>query len=133
MYGTFHQSGFLSICAGGLIPFDGAADASGICQSGGELTLSRAGVYLITLHVTVPACDALKTTFRIRLNAEAVSCGALVIDKECAGAPMHTSVQAVIRAHAGDVLSVTTGGCVELSACAGSDPIATLTVARIGC
>ena len=116
-----------------MIPFDASADASGISLGGGEITLSYAGVYLITLHVTVPACDVLQTTFRIRLNGEAVSGGALVIDKECAGAPLHTSVQAVVRACAGDVLSVTTGGCVELSACTTSDPIAVLTVAKIGC
>ena len=123
----------MTVGAGGLIPFDGSYDATGIAYNGGELVLSQAGVYMISLNMSIPACDTVNTTFRIRQNGQAVSGGALVISKECTSAPMYASVQTVIHAEAGDVLSVTTGACVALNACAGSDPIAVLTVAKIGC
>jgi len=132
VYGCFNQSGCLMLLPGGAIPFDGTADASGIIQSGGELTLSRSGVYMVSLSISIPECAALKTAFQIRLDGNSVSGGTVIIDKGCASAPMHAGTQIALSAEAGAVLTVTSSAAVNLTTDGSSDPIAVLTVVKIG-
>lgn len=94
--------------------------------------LSETGVYMISLSVIIPEGDTLNTTFQIRQNGNAVAGGAIVIDKGCTVSPLHAGTQIVLSAAENAVLSVTSSAAVDLTADGSSDPIAVLTIVKIG-
>lgn len=130
-YGFFTQTGTLSIDAGANTPFSGERRANGVSINGGQITLARSGVYLITLNVTVPANTALDTSFSIRLNGETTPGGTLTVNVSDVSSPTHAVRQVVVSACAGAVLTVETSQAIDLTASSTSDPIAVLTVAKI--
>lgn len=130
-YGFFNQTGTLSVDAGANIPFSGERRTNGVSINGGQITLARSGVYLISLNVTVPANTELDTSFSIRLNGETVLGGTLTVDVSDVTSPTHAIRQVVISACAGAVLTVETSQAIDLTASSTSDPIAVLTAAKI--
>lgn len=131
IYGSFQQNGSLVLDEGGAIPFSGASTSNGIFQEDGELTVDAAGVYMVTLSVTVPANTTLSTLLTIRLNGNTVSGGTLTIDKTTTDAPLQTSAQVIVSACAGDRITVNTSQALNLTADSAGGQIAALTILRI--
>lgn len=131
VYGYFSQTSSLALEAGGVVPFNGTSNSTGITVTGGTATLSEAGVYMVTLNTNIPASSMLTTTFSLQLNGAVVPGGSISVNKTDTDSTLSASAQTVFASPADAVLRVVSSASANLTAASTSDPLFTITVVRV--
>lgn len=125
------QSGNLTVREdGGRVPFDSncsfTSGAFRVCR--GEFQLICGGAYLVFIVINVPANETLNTRLTVAVNGQEAPGAALSIVKPNTGYSATFSLNAVVNAEEGDVLSVISSNDFTLT---GNEALGSITILKV--
>ena len=117
-YGFFNAVPPVTVNAGGVVPLQtNLAAAQYFTNNAGSILIRRAGTYLVTYTVQVPAGEAASTQYYLTLNGTAVNESALNVS-DVATENETYSAQVMIQAPANSTLALNSTNAISLEATA---------------
>ena len=118
-YGFFNAAPPVTIAAGGVVPLEtNLANDRFFTNTGGSILIRRAGAYLVSYSVQVPAGETLASQYYLTLNGTAIDETALNVTDDGAEETESYTIQAIIQATANSTLTLNSSNAVTLEATA---------------
>lgn len=113
-YGFFNAVSPVTVAAGGVIPLQtNIANDRFFTNNNGSILIRRAGTYLITYTVQLPAGEGTASQYYLALNGTAINESALNTADDTAGAESYTA-QVIVQAPANSTLTLNSSSAVSL-------------------
>ena len=118
-YGFFNAVAPVTVAAAGVVPLQtNLANAQYFTNTNGSILIRRAGTYLITYTVQLPAGETLASQYYLALNGTAINESALNVSDDAAAETESYTSQVIIQAPANSTLTLNSSAAVTLEATA---------------
>ena len=117
-YGFFNAVPPVTVTAGGVVPLQtNLANDRYFTNNNGSILIRRAGTYLITYTVQMPAGEGTASQYYLTLNGTAINESALNTGDDTTGTESYTA-QVIVQAPANSTLTLNSSNAVSLEATA---------------